>query len=215
MRAIFERCSLIVDQLLSAAARYACYLKGHLSPYAVWEEPCEANGHTRTLFWIVYVCGKGLSMVTGLPSRLDDAQRDLGPGHFHHGDPYPRSDLHAYVHLAFLQSRIQRELYSPHALEKGEADLIRTIRDLDLELDGWRQHSSARTSPHRVPAEEIPSNIPTCDCPSSSYSITIAWSWFIKRAAAVSRGSKIRRLGGPVPVLPSRSRRVALCCSSL
>ncbi|KAL4816811.1 putative C6 transcription factor [Aspergillus spinulosporus] len=136
-----------VDQLLSAAARYACYLKGHVSPCAAWEKPCDAIRHTRTLFWIVYVCDKGLSVVTGLPPRLDDAQCDLGLGHFHHGDPYPGSDLHAYAHLAILQSRIQRELYSPHALQKGEIDLIRTIRDLDRELDEWKQSLKSKNQP--------------------------------------------------------------------
>ncbi|KAL3429568.1 hypothetical protein BDV09DRAFT_190020 [Aspergillus tetrazonus] len=125
-----------VDQLLSAAARYACYLKGHVSSCAVWEKPSDADRHTRTLFWIVYVCDKGLSMVTGLPPRLDDAQCDLGLGHFHHGDPYQGSDLHAY-----------RELYSPHALQKSEADLIRTIRDLDRELDEWKQSLQSRNQP--------------------------------------------------------------------
>ena len=107
-----------VDQLLSAAARYACYLKGHVSPCAVWEKPSDVDRYTRTLFWIVYVCDKGPSMVTGLPPRLDDAECDLDLGHFHHGDPKLGSNLHVYVHLAFLQSRIKGELYSPQALSK-------------------------------------------------------------------------------------------------
>jgi hypothetical protein len=68
-------------------------------------------------------------------------------GSFYHGDPYPGFDLHAYVHLAFLQSRIQRELYSPHALQKSEADLIRTIRDLDRELDEWKQPLKSKNQP--------------------------------------------------------------------
>ncbi|KAL4761108.1 uncharacterized protein BDW70DRAFT_159975 [Aspergillus foveolatus] len=109
-----------VDQLLSAAVRYACYLKGHVSPCAVWENPSDADRHTRTLFWIVYVYDKGLSMgPTSTPT----------------------------FYLAFLQSRVQRELYSPQALQKSEADLIRTIRDLDRELDEWEQPLQSTNQP--------------------------------------------------------------------
>ncbi|KAL4998616.1 putative C6 transcription factor [Aspergillus recurvatus] len=136
-----------VDQLLSAAARYACYLKGHVSPCAAWEKPSDAHCHVRKLFWIAYVCDKGVSMVMGLPPRLDDAQCDLSLAQYHHGDPCPEADLHVYVHMAFLQSRIQRDLYCPSALDKGETDLLRTIRTLDHDLDVWKQSPKPSKQP--------------------------------------------------------------------
>ncbi|RDW63234.1 Zn(II)2Cys6 transcription factor [Aspergillus mulundensis] len=136
-----------VDQLLSAAARYACYLKGHISPAAAWEKPSDSNSHIRRLFWIVYVCDKGLSMVTGLPPRLEDAHCDLDLTQCLHGDPDPGSDLHTYVQLAFIQSRIQRDLYSPIALQQPEANILRTIRDLDHELDMWKRSLKSSNQP--------------------------------------------------------------------
>ncbi|KAL4899332.1 hypothetical protein BDW74DRAFT_183867 [Aspergillus multicolor] len=144
-----------VNQLLSAAARYACYLRSHTSP-AGWEKPSDGHSHTRRLFWIVYVCDKGLSMVTGLPSRVEDSHCDLDLTQYPYGDPYPGSYFHTYVQLAFIQSKIQRDLYSPTALQQPEANLLRTIRDLDHDLETWKQSLKSSNQPTFLPGERDP-----------------------------------------------------------
>ncbi|PYI14777.1 putative C6 transcription factor [Aspergillus violaceofuscus CBS 115571] len=154
----------LVDHFLSAAARFIYYLKGNVSPHSTTDRPLLIDQHIRELFWIIYVCDKGLTMVTGLPPRLEDSHCDLTlapdtqPPHIR-GNPSPGTYLHTYARLATLQSRIYRDLYSPSALRQSDADLLRTIRDLDHELEAWKttlppvnQPSFAagrRTPPHR------------------------------------------------------------------
>lgn len=70
-----------------------------------------------------------------IPPKLLD-QSNEKPHIF--GDPYPGSHLHTYVRLAFIESKIHRELYSPCALKQSNADLLRVIRDSDHSLEAWR-----------------------------------------------------------------------------
>jgi hypothetical protein len=140
-----------INHFLAAASRLIYDLKGNFSPHMAWENPSPIHYHTRHLFWLAYVCDKGFSLVTGLAPMLEDAQCDLSfamvppelldqsnekPHIF--GDPYPGSCLHSYVRLAFIQSKIHRDLYSPCALKQSNADLLRVIRDLDHSLEAWR-----------------------------------------------------------------------------
>ncbi|PYH91256.1 hypothetical protein BO71DRAFT_433056 [Aspergillus ellipticus CBS 707.79] len=139
-----------IDQLLSAISRFLYHLKGNLSPLTVWGNPSARNCHVRHLFWIAYICDKGFSMVTGLAPVLEDSQCDLTragitseldrlDGQLHiFGDPYPGSYVDIYARLALVQSQIQHNLYTPSASRKSEADLLRTIRDLDHSLEEWK-----------------------------------------------------------------------------
>ncbi|RAK80278.1 uncharacterized protein BO72DRAFT_445610 [Aspergillus fijiensis CBS 313.89] len=154
----------LVDHFLSTAARFIYYLKGNTSPHTATAPASPIDHHIRELFWVIYVCDKGLTMVTGLPPRLEDSHCDLTlspntqPPQIC-GDPCPGSYLHTYARLAVLQSRIYRDLYSPSALGQSDADLLRTIRDCDHALEAWKatlppvnQPSLAagrRTPPHR------------------------------------------------------------------
>jgi hypothetical protein len=56
-----------------------------------------------------------------------------------YGDPYPESYLHTYVRLAFIRSKIHRDLYSPCALRQLNTHLLRVIRDMDHSLEEWRK----------------------------------------------------------------------------
>ena len=88
--------------------------------------------------------------MTGLAPVLEDAQCDLTlavmpgepsqpDGKFHlYGDPYPGSYVDIYARLAVIQSRIYRDLYTPSALRKPDAELLRTIRDLDDSIEDWK-----------------------------------------------------------------------------
>ncbi|KAL4954409.1 putative C6 transcription factor [Aspergillus filifer] len=145
-----------VDHLLSAASRVVLSLKAHLSPESAWESPTAIDYHARKLFWILYVCDKGLSLVTGLPPRLDDAQCDLDIAMNNctrfgtqksRVDTFPEVYLNRYIELALLQTKIQRELYSISAMRQSDAELIRKIRDLDHELEFWRESLDTTDQP--------------------------------------------------------------------
>jgi hypothetical protein len=140
----------IIDHLLSAAARCVYHIRSNFSPHETWQNPSVLHYHARTLFWITYVCDKGFSMVTGLAPRIEDDYCNLNfasppeppnrpdePLHVY-GDPYPGSYLHTYVLLARVQSDIYRELYTPKAFRRSDADLIRIIRNLDHALEQWK-----------------------------------------------------------------------------
>jgi hypothetical protein len=140
-----------INHLLAAASRLIYDMKGNYSPRMAWDNPSTIDYHTRHLFWIAFVCDKGFSLVTGLPPMLEDSQCDLTfamippelldqsneKPHIY-GDPYPGSYVHTYVRLAFIQSKIHRDLYSPRALRQSNTDLLRVIRDVDHSLELWR-----------------------------------------------------------------------------
>ncbi|PYI05496.1 hypothetical protein BO78DRAFT_430633 [Aspergillus sclerotiicarbonarius CBS 121057] len=139
-----------IDHLLSTVSRFIYHLKANLSPRTVWENPTALDYHARHLFWIAYICDKGFSLVTGLAPVLEDAQCNLAFAVMHgefdqpeeqlhlYGDPYPGSYVDMYARLAFIQSLIYRDLYTPSALGKPDADLPRTIRDLDHSIEEWK-----------------------------------------------------------------------------
>ncbi|XHG02982.1 hypothetical protein AWENTII_006303 [Aspergillus wentii] len=149
-----------IDHLLSAASRFIYQLKGHLPAHTAWENPTPVNYHVRHLFWIAYICDKGISLATGLAPALEDAQCDLtfsvippetiddSRGRRHvYGDPYPGSYVHTYAHLALIQSRIHRNLYTPAALKQPDADLLWAIRDLDHAVEEWKDSLPADIRP--------------------------------------------------------------------
>ncbi|RAK95014.1 uncharacterized protein BO80DRAFT_369880 [Aspergillus ibericus CBS 121593] len=151
-----------IDHLLSTASRFIYHLKANLSPRTVWENPTSLEYHARHLFWIAYICDKGFSLVTGLAPVLEDAQCDLTlaaipseldrpKGRLHlYGDPYPGSYVDMYARLALIQSRIYRDLYTPSALRKPDADLLRTIRDLDHAIEEWRESIPSGNQPSLI-----------------------------------------------------------------
>lgn len=140
-----------INHLLAAASRWIYDMKGNYSPRMACDNPSPIECHTRHLFWIAFVCDKGFTLVTGLPPMLEDSQCDLTfamlppelldqlskKPHIY-GDPYPGSYLHTSVRLAFIQSKIHRDLYSPRALRQSNTDLLRVIRDVDHSLEEWR-----------------------------------------------------------------------------
>ncbi|PHH74044.1 hypothetical protein CDD80_3406 [Ophiocordyceps camponoti-rufipedis] len=98
--------------------------------------------HLRVLFWFGYVFDKDVALCTGRPPIMDDDFCDLtlpakcDDGRSAHDDssPWFPGDLR----LSVLKSRACRQLYSAASLQKPEADLLRTIRELDEALEGWR-----------------------------------------------------------------------------
>ncbi|PHH82756.1 hypothetical protein CDD82_4921 [Ophiocordyceps australis] len=108
----------------------------------------------RMLFWLCYIFDKDIALRSGQPPIINDEYCDLTPPEgsdqcrFHAivtgkdtgspGDslstPWFPGDLRA----SLLKSKTCRLLYSASSLRMSDAELLRTIRELDEELESWR-----------------------------------------------------------------------------
>ena len=121
--------------------------------------------HLRTIFWVAYLCDKALTLGTDHAPMLPDSNCDLNlPTESMRsaeecpvfGEPYPGTFLHSSIRLAFIHSRIYQGLYSPNALRQSNADLLRTIRDLDRDIDKWRESVPSNLRPSMAPGNQAP-----------------------------------------------------------
>jgi Fungal specific transcription factor domain len=136
----------VIDMLISAAARFLFQLQGNLNPYSSTggkECPSILQSHVRNLFWICHLMDKELCLRTGSPPSLVEAQCDLTPtgdlAQLEKSPEDPHSFFNATMRLSIIEGRIHNELYSPLALQqKGDSDILRSIRMLDMELEEWR-----------------------------------------------------------------------------
>ncbi|KAH7175961.1 fungal-specific transcription factor [Dactylonectria macrodidyma] len=109
--------------------------------------------HLRRLFWTAFICDKEICLRTGRPPTIDDDYCDLTlPAEPHHDGIdelenltlNPRAPLRAVgwritdLQLAIIRSHVGKGLYSVSALQKTDTDLLRTVRELDDELERWR-----------------------------------------------------------------------------
>ncbi|KAJ6012637.1 hypothetical protein N7522_002992 [Penicillium canescens] len=114
--------------------------------------PSILRQHLRSLFWFCYTLDKDLALRTGQPHCLrdDDCVLDIPPTYKENlhlcldyspgtadtnisGPIYP-SDLR----LSKIKSRTFAALYSHKAFHKSDVNLLRSIRELDEELECWR-----------------------------------------------------------------------------
>lgn len=114
--------------------------------------PSILKQHLRRLFWFYYALDKDLSLRTGQPHCLrdDDCNINIAPAYNENlhlcleyspasadiimRDPIFPCDLH----LSKIKSRSFLALYSHKAFHKSDVDLLRSIRELDEELECWR-----------------------------------------------------------------------------
>ncbi|OHW99211.1 fungal specific transcription factor [Colletotrichum incanum] len=149
------------ESFLSIACRMVCILGGHIheSKQALSNEislPNRKARHIRNLFWLCYISDKNLSLRTGQPPLLADIYCDLTlPDNYfscytylrvleeclHSGDsritnltPHFWGD----VQLGCLKEKIYRLLYSVHAMNDKDNQLLVHIRQLDDEIECWR-----------------------------------------------------------------------------
>ncbi|KND87494.1 putative transcriptional regulatory protein [Tolypocladium ophioglossoides CBS 100239] len=124
------------------------------------------NRHLRMLFWLCYLFDKDIALRTGQPPIISDEFCDLTlpegyaenrfvinvsgsddrPSVAPYDDfqmPWLPSDLR----LSLLKSKACYALYSAASLRKSDAELLRTIRELDEELESWRVSIPAEFSP--------------------------------------------------------------------
>ncbi|XWW97008.1 hypothetical protein V2A60_004988 [Cordyceps javanica] len=136
------------------ACRAVFALRGHQRLF-----PCPKNRvlsieeredrHIRLLFWMSYYFDKDISLRSGHPPSIDDEFCDLTlPEGYKEArwvsrrrdptsntqDPFFPGDME----LTMVKSKVARSLYGNKAWEKSEAELIRTIRELDADLEHWR-----------------------------------------------------------------------------
>ncbi|KGO73956.1 Transcription factor, fungi [Penicillium italicum] len=134
----------------AVAARLIFMLGGNLySCQATSKDSRSQQKHTqlRNLFWICYTIDKDLALRTGQPPTITDenCELTLPPGYLDRafpdvenkapwGGPVFPFDLR----LSMIKARAHRELYSVSCLQKSDAELLKSIRELDDALEEWR-----------------------------------------------------------------------------
>ncbi|KAJ6780286.1 hypothetical protein PWT90_07526 [Aphanocladium album] len=156
-----KACILALLTMVASAAMYnalACRavfaLRGH---YRLFPNPKgrvlsieeREDRHIRLLFWMCYYFDKDISLRTGHAPALDDEFCDLTlPEGYNEArwcsrsrdpsnntqDPFFPGDME----LTKVKSKVICSLYGNRAWKKSVAELIRTIRELDAELENWR-----------------------------------------------------------------------------
>ncbi|KAL4734840.1 hypothetical protein BDV11DRAFT_197352 [Aspergillus similis] len=132
-----------------------------------------AKRHLRTLFWLCYTLDKELALRTGQAHVLrdDDCALDIPPAYSEHlhscldHSPGTDTDIRGPIfpvdlRLSMIKSRAFTALYSYNGLRKSDAELIRSIRELDEELECWRTSLPLHLRPQLsfMPKHEKPKN---------------------------------------------------------
>jgi hypothetical protein len=141
----------VTNYLGAVAARQIFMLGANLrqnrtSP--VSERTEKRQKHLRNLFWICYTLDKDFALRTGQPPVIVDENCDLTmpEGYTERAFSDPEKDDNPNVEpvfpfdlrLSIIKSRTQSHLYSVSAMQKSDADLLKSIRELDDELEEWR-----------------------------------------------------------------------------
>jgi hypothetical protein len=112
----------------------------------------------RLLFWLCYLFDKDIALRNGQPPIMTDEFCDLTlpkeyletrfssktlNGLDDSQKPFLPNDLR----LSLLKSKTVSSLYSAGSLRKSDAELLRTIRELDEDLENWRASIPAEYAP--------------------------------------------------------------------
>ncbi|PLB47723.1 hypothetical protein P170DRAFT_409980 [Aspergillus steynii IBT 23096] len=136
-----------VDALISTASRFVYSLGGHISPGSLHNPPSRHEWHCRNLFWICHNIDRKLCLRTGRPPCINDSCCDLSlPEHYIDSikrelPPSPGYSEPIFlidIRLSLIESHIFVELYAPPARGKSDAELLRTIRNLDTMVEEWK-----------------------------------------------------------------------------
>ncbi|KAE8362147.1 hypothetical protein BDV27DRAFT_166408 [Aspergillus caelatus] len=157
----------------SIASRFIIALGAHTmgDPCAVPESAVggsrdkETRKHLRDLFWLCYALDKDLSLRTGQSHCLRDEDCDLQlpPGYtekLHSRMSYSSMEnAHGLLfpidlRLSMVKSQIFTALYSHRGLQKNDAEVVRSIRELDEELELWRMSMPSKLRPKLSFAKE-------------------------------------------------------------
>ncbi|PKX96515.1 Zn(II)2Cys6 transcription factor [Aspergillus novofumigatus IBT 16806] len=140
---------LSIELMLSMATRFVFHLKGNVYPEDIEGGTLGAKMHVRNLFWICFTLDKIFSLRTGLQPFIDETNCDLTlprmqtvTGPLESLQPFCHQHNHTMfltlIRLSLVQSKVYHGLYSFSAQRQSDADLLATIRSLDIALDEWR-----------------------------------------------------------------------------
>jgi hypothetical protein len=141
-----------VTNYLGAVAARQIFMLGanlnHNRTAPVSERSLKRQKHLRNLFWICYTLDKDVSLRTGQPPVIADEDCDLTmpEGYIDRAFNDPDKDDNQLLEpvfpfdlrLSMIKSRTKSHLYSVSAMQKSDADLLKSIRELDDELEEWR-----------------------------------------------------------------------------
>ncbi|OQE13787.1 hypothetical protein PENFLA_c043G09707 [Penicillium flavigenum] len=135
----------------AVAARLIFMLGGNLSSSQVVSTDTRSqqkHSQLRNLFWICYTIDKDLALRTGQPPTITDENCDLTlpPGYLDRAfldvedqeSPWYGPVFPFDLRLSIIKARAHRELYSVSSLQKSDAELLKSIRELDDALEEWR-----------------------------------------------------------------------------
>jgi hypothetical protein len=144
--------------------------------------------HLRRLFWAAYIIDKELSIRMDQPAAIPDEACDLTipPGY---GDllcdiqllkESSHRELRDCLYLTDLRlikikSRIYKAIYSRQAMQQPDAGLIKTVRDLDEELEEWRLSIPPQYRPSLSTVAQQVTNI---DLPFRIYAINMQMDYY-------------------------------------
>ncbi|KAL7946733.1 fungal-specific transcription factor domain-containing protein [Trichoderma barbatum] len=157
------------------ACRTVCILGGH----TLTGDPHKDRNLTvqeleerqiRILFWLCYLFDKDMALRNGQPPIISDEFCDLtlpqdyiehrfSPQAFSSTSGSQRPFLPGDLRLSLLKSKVVSALYSAGSLRKSDAELLRTIRELDEDLENWR----ASIPPQYAPALSIRKHVKLAD----------------------------------------------------
>ncbi|KAL6859218.1 hypothetical protein J3F83DRAFT_334166 [Trichoderma novae-zelandiae] len=124
----------------------------------------------RMLFWLCYLFDKDMALRNGLPPIINDEFCDLTLPQEYLETRFSSEALSATsdsqrpflpndLRLSLLKSKTVSALYSAGSLRKSDAELLRTIRELDEDLENWR----ASIPPGYAPALSVSKHVKLSD----------------------------------------------------
>ncbi len=141
----------VTNYLGAVAARQLFMLGANLNQSReapVCERSLKRHEQLRNLFWICYTLDKDTALRTGQPPVIADENCDLTlpEGYADRAFCDPDKDDNPLLgpvfpfdlRLSMIKSRTHSHLYSLSALNKSDAELLKSIRELDDELEEWR-----------------------------------------------------------------------------
>ncbi|KAH7303945.1 fungal-specific transcription factor domain-containing protein [Stachybotrys elegans] len=132
---------------LSLAYRFVSMLGGHVNAQ-IAQPQCETAENRREfirrVFWHCYMYDKDICLRAGYPPVIDDCHCDLGlpPGYKQIDDLDTRQHgpdlIPGDMRLTIIKSKMIGQLYCARAFHSSPPELLKSIRELDGELEMWR-----------------------------------------------------------------------------
>lgn len=112
----------------------------------------------RLIFWLCYFFDKSIAVRIGQPPLINDDFCDLTLPEGYDGvrfgprlrDPTDDCQMPLFpsdLHLCLLQSKVINTLYTAKSMQTSDAEVLRSVRELDEELEVWRLSVPPQYSP--------------------------------------------------------------------